>query len=130
MQPKQAYDELLTELREIALLRSVGDVLGWDERTFMPTKGAGHRAGQSSLMAKLVHQRFTSPRLGELLATVEGSDLVGDRGSDPAVNVRETRRAYDRATKLPTALVEELTRTAVLGEHAWGEAKQKNDYPA
>jgi carboxypeptidase Taq len=67
--------------------------------------------------------------VGDLLAAVEGSPLVRPR-SDVAVNVRETRRAYDRATKLPTSLVEALTRTAVLGEQAWGEAKRKNDYPS
>jgi carboxypeptidase Taq len=96
----------------------------------MPPRGAEQRAAQSSLLAKLVHQRFTSPRVGELLAALERSELVRDPESDPAVNVRETRRSYDRATKLPTSLVEALARTAVLGEQAWGEARQKNDYPA
>ncbi len=128
MTPIDAYRELLVELREIALLGSVASVLGWDERTQMPPKGAEQRANQSSLLAKLVHEQFTAARIGELIAAVESSDLVQDPQSDAAVNVRETRRSYDRATKLPTALVEELTRTAVLGQQAWGEAKQKSDY--
>ena len=130
MNAQATYDQLVTELREIALLRSVNDVLGWDERTQMPPKAAEHRASQSSLLAKLVHERITSARLGELLGEVEGSPLVRELESDEAVNVRETRRAYDRATKLPTRLVEELTRTAVLGQQAWGDARAKNDYPA
>ena len=130
MNPQAAYDALLTELRGVALLNSVNGVLGWDERTQMPAKGAEHRASQSALLAKLAHERFTSPRVGELLGTVEGSPLVTDPESDAGVNVRETRRAYDRATKLPTPLVEELTRAAVMGQQAWGEAREKNDYPA
>lgn len=122
------YALLLSELREISLLGSVQSVLGWDERTHLPPKGAEHRSNQSSLLAKLIHERFTSPRVGELLAQVEGTPLVADRYTDAAVNVRETRRAYDRATKLPTSLVEELAKTAVLGEAAWAEAKKKSDF--
>jgi carboxypeptidase Taq len=128
MNAHNAYEELLAELREIALLGSVASVLGWDERTQLPPKGTDHRAAQSALLSKVVHERFTAPRVGEWLATVEQSELVREAVGDAAVNVRETRRAYDRATKLPTKLVEELTRTEVLAQQAWGEAKGKNDY--
>lgn len=130
MNAEAAYDDLVTELREIALLNSINSVLGWDERTQMPAKGAEHRASQSSLLARLVHERTTARRVGELLATVENSTLVKDPESDAAVNVREARRTYDRATKLPSSLVEALTHAAVMGQQAWGEARAKNDYPA
>ena len=125
-----AYQSLLTELKEIAVLASVGAVLEWDERTQLPSKAAEHRASQSSLLAKMVHERLTSPQIGEWLSEVENSPLGSDPRSDAAVNVRETRRRYDRAVKLPTSLVEEMSRVAVLAQQAWGEAKQKSDYPS
>src|SRR5688572_29759646 len=109
---KVAYDELITTVREINLLGSVDSVLGWDERVMMPPKGAEHRANQSSLLARMTHQQFIAPRVGELIAAVEGTDLVRDPESDAAVNVRELRRSYDRATKLPASLVEEMSKTA------------------
>src|SRR5439155_1254744 len=120
----------VTTLREISLLGSVCSALGWDERTMLPAKGTGHRAEQLSLLARMVHQQFTAPRIGELLAIVASSTLVADRYGDAAVNVRETRRSYDRAVKLPTTLVEELTRTASLGEAAWVDARKNSDYAA
>src|SRR3954468_3194142 len=104
---RDAYRELVTELREVALFGSIGSVLGWDERVLMPPKGADHRANQSSLLARKVHEKFTSPRIGELLATVETAGL---NDANVAVNVRETRRQYDRATKLPSSLVEEMAK--------------------
>ena len=128
--PQRAYEALIEDLREIALLKSVNSVLNWDEQTYMPAQGAEHRAGQASLIARLAHERFTAPRLGDWLAEVEGSPLVSDPESDPAVNVRETRRDYDRAGKLPASLVEELARTEVLGQQAWGQARKKSDYAA
>ncbi|HEY2585822.1 MAG TPA: carboxypeptidase M32 [Tepidisphaeraceae bacterium] len=125
-----AYDALVRELREISLLGSVNSLLGWDERTQMPPKGTEHRAAQSSLLARMVHERFTSPRIDEWLNAVEASDVVKGPESDAAVNVRETRRSYDRARKLPSSLVEEETRVAVLAQQAWGESRAKSDYPS
>jgi carboxypeptidase Taq len=127
---QQSYDALIRELREISLLGSVGSVLGWDERTQLPPQGAEHRAAQSSLLARMVHERFTSPRIDELLHDVQNSALAADPHSDPAVNARETRRSYDRARKLPSSLIEELSRVAVLAQQAWGEARAKSDYAA
>src|SRR5262245_24175273 len=123
--PKTSYDELIKTLREISLLGSVGSVLGWDEWTQLQPKGTAHRSDQLSLMARLTHERFTSPRIDDLLKSVESSDLVRDPHSDAAVNVRETRRSYDRARKLPSQLVEELAKTEVLSQHAWVEARKK-----
>ncbi len=123
-----AYQSLLTELREIALLGSVQSVLGWDERVNLPVQGTEHRGNQMALLSRMVHERFTSPRIGELLAAVEGSDLMADRYGDPAVNVRETRRSYNRATKLPASLVEEMAKTEILSQAAWVEARKKSNY--
>jgi carboxypeptidase Taq len=130
--PQPAYEALVRELREVALLWSVSALLGWDERTQMPPRGAAHRADQAALIATLSHARFTSPRLGDLLGEAEArlgpADKRGD--GDGAVNLRETRRSYERARKLPPKLVEELSRTEVLAQQAWGEARAKSDFPA
>jgi carboxypeptidase Taq len=126
---QSTYDALIQSLREIALLRSVAELLGWDERTQLPSAGAEHRSNQFSLLARMVHEQFTSPRIGELLSAVEGTDLMRDPESDAAVNVRETRRSYDRSRKLPSSLVEEMAKTEVMSQHAWGEAKKESNYP-
>lgn len=130
LSPPEAYSQLIDSLRQIALLQSAASVLGWDERTKLPPRGAPHRAEQLSLLARMAHEQFTSPRLGELLDTVAGSDLVSDPLSDAAINVRQTRRSYDRARKLPSSLVEQISRTASLGEAAWVIARSKSDYPS
>jgi len=126
--PSQAYSELLAQLKEITLLGSVGSLLGWDEQVNLPPAGADHRAAQSAMIARMTHERFTAPRIGELLAQVEGSDLVKDPESDAAANVRETRREYDRATKIPPELVEEMAHTEVLAQQAWADARKKSQF--
>ena len=120
------YVELLKTVRGISLLGSTASVLGWDERTKLPTKGVAHRAEQMAQLAGMCHERFTSARIGELLQELESGSLR----DDAAVNVRQLRRTYDRATKLPGALVEALSRTCSLAEAAWVEARSKSDYAA
>lgn len=124
--PAEAYTELTTTLRETALLRSCGSLLGWDEQTYMPQRGAEHRSLQQSLLAGLSHARATSPRIAELLSEIEGSELVKDATSPAAVNVREARRDYTLATKLPQRLVEELSRICSLAQQAWITARKQN----
>ena len=53
---------------------------------------------------------MSDPKIGELLAVVEQSDLVKDPLSVQAVNIREWRRSYDRVTKIPEDLAVEVIR--------------------
>ena len=125
---EKSYEELLSLLREAALLNSCASVLGWDEQTNLPPAGSQHRAEQLGLLAGLTHERATSPRIGELLSELEQCGSLGDVDSPMAVNVREARHAYDRSTKLPRALVEELSQTTALAQHAWVSARKKSDF--
>jgi carboxypeptidase Taq len=123
-----AYSELLQRTREAAVLASCGSLLGWDESTYMPRQGSAFRGEQMGLLARLGHEMATHPRVGELLAQVEASDLVRDPGSDAAANVREIRRTHDRAVKVPAALVEELARVASGAQQAWKDARKASNF--
>src|SRR5437667_12271947 len=109
MDPRHAYDDLLRRVKEARLLESCGAVLGWDERTYMPHQGSSHRAEQMALLARMTHEMATAPEIGELLSELEDSQVAKGNGTK-AANVREIRRSYNRAVKLPKELVEELAR--------------------
>ncbi len=121
-----AFKQLVEHSRETALLNSIESLLGWDERTMLPTAAGDYRAGQMTLLAGIVHRRRTDPRLGEWLDTLVAEKL--DPHSDEGATVRELKRQYDRRVKLPQALVEELARTSVLGQQAWVHARANNDF--
>ena len=130
MTPQEAYDELISRTKKVATLESIGGVLGWEERTYMPRGGAGHRANQLGLVAGLMHEWLVDPRIGELLSTVEASDLVKDPDTIEAANTREIRHRYDRKTKLPKELVEEIAKTTSLAQGEWEKARAKVDFKA
>ena len=122
-----AYAELIRRAKEVSLLQSCAAVLGWDQQTYMPKAGARSAATNSRSLASLAHEKATDPRFGELLAAVEASKPEPD--SVEAANVRELWHTYDRATKIPQRLVEELARVTTLAQQAWQEARAKNHFP-
>jgi len=130
MRAEAAYAELIAHFRELAVLESCEDLLGWDEETYMPPRGVEHRGNQLALLAGMTHDRLTHPRVGELLADLAHADLVQELHSVPETNVRELRRLYTRAIRLPRLLVEEITRTTCLAQQAWTVAYRKSDFPS
>jgi carboxypeptidase Taq len=123
-----AYDALCSHAGETALLSSIRGLLDWDERTKMPPAAGAYRAEQGAFLAGEIHRRQTDPRVGEWLAALADSPLVQDPHSDAGTIVRQLQRQFDKKTKLPQSLVEELSRTATLGEQRWVEARKADDF--
>jgi carboxypeptidase Taq len=90
--------------------------------------GTAARAEQSALLAGLIHERETGARLGELIAACESDAAC--RRTRAAANVREMRRDYDKATKLPGELVRELANVGSRAQDAWKAARKDNDFKA
>ena len=126
--PQEAYDGLIRRVKAVSLLGSCEAVLHWDHQTYMPPKGGAHRAEQLALLAGLCHEQFTEPEVGDLLSLAETGELARVSASAVAVNLREIRRAYDRATRIPATLVQELARTSTLAQDVWVEARKASDF--
>ena len=124
----EMYEELLQLSGKAALLGSCGSVLGWDRETYMPTKGAEHRAEQLSLLAGMVHEMSTAPRLGELLDALRDCRFEGADAVVRQANVREMIRTWKRAVCLPGRLVSELARVTALAQQNWVEARSSGDF--
>jgi len=128
MNTPAAFDQLCQLSREIALLVSVDALLGWDERTKIPAKAGSYRAQQMEMMASLIHQKRTNPRLEELLEEIQGSDFSPEPGSDHQSVVHNLGRSIKRAKSIPAELVSELARQTVLGQQTWSEARKNNRF--
>lgn len=127
---KEFTDGLYKLTREISVLSSCTAVLDWDERTYMPSKGSENRSNQVALLAGMAHEKLTAPRIGELINELLNNGLKPGDDSIDAANLREIKRAYDRAVKVPRSLVEELSKTITLAQRAWQEAREKSDFAA
>jgi carboxypeptidase Taq len=120
------YRKLRRRFREIALLGSTAELLSWDHETFMPRKAVAWRSEQLALLSGSAHRLATAKSVGDWIQACEDHGFPPE--TDEAVNVREWRRDYDRATKVPTRLVEKLERVRTLSRVAWVEARRESRF--
>jgi carboxypeptidase Taq len=128
-----AYDSLLQRSKEIAIFNSAASVLSWDQETYMPAKAGAYRAEQLGQFAGMTHRMATGPEVGDWIKACE--DKMPPCGDEEecalrAANVREWRRDYDRATKLPSKLVEDLAKTTSLAREEWAAARRESNFSA
>ncbi len=121
-----AYEKLMVRVKDAARLESVGALLDWDQETYMPTAGVTARADQIALISGLQHDTLVCD---ETRALIEKADAPSD-DHVAVTNLREVRRAFDRASKLPTELVKEIAHTTTLAKQAWAKAREQDDFGA
>lgn len=123
MNTLEEFKALIAELQDLS---STASVLGWDQQTQMPPGGSVTRANQLSTLSRIIHQKNTSERMGELLDDLEPK-LDTDESVD-GVLVRYVRRDVERRRKLPTEFVAEYTKARAISGKVWEEARAKNDF--
>ncbi len=120
--------DLLAITREIADLRAALALLSWDQNTSMP-EGAGEvRGEQLATIQGLIHERWTSQRLGDLLSEVTAPTQKAPFTDADRALVREVTRERTQATRLPRGLVEEMARVEAASFEAWRKARATNDF--
>ena len=122
----EPYDEFLQRVQDIHRLGALQGHLGWDQEVLMPAKGAASRGEMMAWLAGKRHEQLTDPRMGELLSQLEGEDLDEDRSA----NVREMRRNYDQAVRLPKSFVETFAQARSEALVAWQSARSNSDFEA
>ena len=118
------YARLLESMSELADIAHAQALLGWDQETNMPPKGARLRARSLGTLAGIYHDKLTTQQLVDLVEDLQQAGLTGDE----AVNLRELDREQDRARKMPRELVVELSETASLGHEAWVQARADDNF--
>lgn len=118
--------QIFERARELSVIHSAASVLGWDQETCLPPAATGHRARQLAWLSSRAHELATSEDWKRDLDAAEAADS----GKDPKLtaNLRELRREFDRATKLPVELVSRESASTSLAKHAWANARQHSNF--
>ncbi len=119
-----AYDDLMAFERETQALGQVAGRLGWDQETVMPRDAAPQRSEEMAAMEAVLHARRTDPRVADWLAEAETS------GDVEVAQLREIKRAYTRASKVPANLASEIARVTSQAQGKWAEAREADDFAA
>ncbi len=122
----------LAALREraavLADLSGLHSLLFWDQNTMMPPAGAAARGDHAATLEAVTHERLTDPELGRLLDALEPWADEQDPDADEPCLVRELRRDFEKAVRVPTSLASDVSRAAALGQAAWQEARAAADF--
>ena len=127
------YKDLFEKSKKIHLLRSVESLLSWDQETYMPGGAAAARSEQLELMASLAHEEQTSKEFQKALEKLIDLDTGKVLGTDlnplQKAALREWRRDFLLAVKLPNSFVKAFAKLTSESLVAWQTAKKTNDFP-
>ncbi len=118
------YERVMAIYREVSDLHGAAALMGWDQETYMPPKGAVARGRQLATLSGLIHERITSDEMRQALESAQTESLT----SDQEVNLREISRDSNRAVKIPVTLVKSLAETSSAAIGVWIKARRENDF--
>ncbi|MBM3198627.1 MAG: carboxypeptidase M32 [Chlamydiae bacterium] len=132
MKKRSPFSRLYKLSKEASLLSGIHALLEWDQETFLPSEAITPRSEQLSLLARLIHEKRASRSYGKYLSPwidlTSGELQRHDLTQEEKALLREWRRDYLLATKLPSSFVEEFAWTTSASIHAWTEAKQTSNF--
>jgi carboxypeptidase Taq len=103
-------------------------VLNWDQSTYMPEGGEDARAAAMSTLSRRAHELSTDEGLGALLADLADAAAQAPADDADAALVRVAQRDFDRALRIPAALVAEFTEHTAKAYGAWTRARPASDF--
>ncbi|MFZ5961765.1 carboxypeptidase M32 [Thalassococcus sp. BH17M4-6] len=119
-----AFDDLMTFQKDTGALGQIAGRLGWDQETMMPRGASDQRAEELAAIEGVLHARRTDPRVGDWLDQIDEASL--DRAG--RAQVREIRRSFTRAGKVPARLASEIARVTSKAHVVWAEARADDDF--
>ena len=122
MEPMKELREYFTE---IVRLQYIAYLLEWDMQVYMPPGASQGRSEQSALLEGIIHQKLVSDKTAEIIKKAEG---VPSLNLINGAMLREAKREYEKAVRVPLELVKEIARTTTLGHKTWEKARAKNDF--
>ena len=119
------YQEFISRVKDIHRIGALQGHLGWDQETIMPPNGAQSRGEILSWLAKEQHLRITDPLLGELVDKLSKNQGLNQ---DQKSNVKEIKRRFEKASKLPSEFVAEFAKTKSAALLAWQQARSESNF--
>lgn len=119
-----AFDDLMSFQRDTQALGQIAGRLGWDQETMMPRGAASQRGEEMAAIESVLHARRMDPRVGDWLEKAEAVDEAG------AAQLREIRRGYDRALKVPADLAKKLAQLTSEAQGKWAASRANEDVAA
>lgn len=124
----EKYEQLKAILAQVWDLNSASGLLGWDQQTYMPPKGAQERGEALATLSSIAHKMGTSDEVSKLVEELVPYGQTLDPESDEACFIRQVKRQHDKAVKVPAEHVAEYARVTTLAQESWVRARSEDNF--
>ncbi|MFB6149350.1 MAG: carboxypeptidase M32 [Halobacteriales archaeon] len=124
--PERVYADFEDRVKKIYNVGAAQSVLGWDQQVMMPEGGTPARSKQLSTLSSIEHDLVVADETGDLIEELTAVEEA--LTADQRAVLREISRRYERATRVPTDLVERISETTSSALPVWKEAKAEDDF--
>ncbi|MCE1255057.1 MAG: carboxypeptidase M32 [Anaerolineae bacterium] len=125
---KKKLEQLKSLLHEITDLNHIIAILGWDQQTYMPEKGAAERGSQIETVTRIAHLKYTSDELADLVEELMNQVNNMDPDSDEACLIRKTHHNLVKQKKVSTEWVSEFARVTTVAQSVWEKARANSNF--
>ena len=123
---KESLDFIYKQQKELSVFGGIGALLGWDQMTYMPPKGAEDRSEQSSLLSKLAHEKVISDEFWDHIENLYKN--IENLSEKDKIVVRRLRTDVEKSRRIPSDFVERLSKTTTMAYPNWQKAREKADF--
>lgn len=132
MRKSKPFSDLRELSTEIHTYNSILSLLHWDQETQMPSGAITPRSNQIAQLSAMIHDKRSGHKfkdaLEKLISISTGKPKVKGLSRTDMASLREWRKEYIRATKLPTSFVKTFSQVTSEATQIWATAKQQNNF--
>lgn len=129
---RRDFDEILQVFNDLTeRIQQVGEAVNlmfWDLRTGAPIKGVEHRSKVIGTLSTDIFRLSTGDEMRDCLEILENEENFNKLDSIRKSLVQESRKEFNRYTKIPEEMYKEYVILTSQSESAWEVAKREDDF--
>lgn len=125
---KKSLDFIYNQQKELSVLGGIGALLGWDQMTYMPAKGAQERGEQTALLSSLAHKRVVSDIFWNHINKLSKESIYNTLSTEDQHVIRRLKKDVEKSRKIPEDFVKRTAKITTMAYPAWQQARNKNDF--
>ncbi|MFO8078533.1 MAG: hypothetical protein R6U21_07835, partial [Thermoplasmatota archaeon] len=125
---KQSLDFIYNQQKELSVLGGIGALLGWDQMTYMPAKGAQERSEQTALLSTLAHKRVVSDIFWKHITKLSKESVFSTLSTEDQHVIKRLQKDVGKSRKIPEDFVKRSAKITTMAYPAWQQARNKNEF--
>ena len=125
---KESLDFIYNQQKELSTLSGIGALIGWDQMTYMPKRGAQEKSEQSALLSKISHEKVISDEFWSHIEKLNQETIYDQLSEKDKHVVKRLKRDVEKSRRIPSEFVVKISKATTIGYQAWEQAREKNDF--